>query len=348
MNPTLSLSALALATLLSLSPPTPTSSAPTLPLDHSALDAFLKAHVKPNGLVDYLAVRRPENMAPLNAYLDAMSKVDDLSLPHDERLALYCNLYNAVMIKIVAERYRVGFMPSENNFRIFKEPTVRLGVRDGNVGNELGRTISLDDLEHDLIRKRTPDPRIHAAVVCAALDCPELIPEAYTSAQLNAQLQDRMTRWLTSPIHTPINPTTKTIHPSGLFLTYAADFGGKDALDPYIRKFLPPPHNSPETTTYQIVFRSAYNWTPNLAPPAQPHIYITTPSANLTDKPDSDPTAKLITRAGLGTVHKVLSETPTHLQIEHPRLTTPPQPPLWLPKSATSPLPPLPPPFAQP
>jgi len=324
-----------IVSLLALLSLASTAAPPPQAIDHSALDAFLKVHVKPNGLVDYLAVRRPENLAQLNTYLDAMAKVDDLSLPRDERLALYCNLYNAVMIKIVAERYRLGFMPSENNFRIFKEPTVRLGGRDGNVGNELGRTISLDDLEHDLIRKRTLDPRIHAAVVCAAMDCPELIPEAYTPEKLDAQLQDRMTRWLTSPVHTPIDHAAKTVRPSGLFNTYNADFGGKDGAEQYIRKFLPP-----DTSTYKIEFRRAYDWTPNIAPPspADRYIYVSTPKANLFDKPDG----ALVTRAGMGTVHKVLSDSGAYLQIEHPRLTTPPQPPLFIPTSSTSLYPPAP------
>jgi hypothetical protein len=277
------------------------------------LDRFLKAHVKAGGLVDYLAVRRPEVMGELDAYLDAMAKVDDLALPEDERLALYCNLYNAVMIKVVAERYRAGFMPSENGFRIFKEPVVRLGVRDGAVGNEKGRVVSLDDLEHDLIRKRTLDPRIHAGVVCGAMDCPELVPEAYTGARVREQLEARMRGWLNSPVHTPVDREAKVVRPSGLFVTYAADFGGREKVEEYIRGYLPE-----EVRGYRIEFRTAYDWRANIAVPAEKHVYVTVPSADLVARPGGE----RVTRAGLGSVHRVVSEGEgEYVQIEHPRRT---------------------------
>lgn len=285
-------------------------------LDHSVLDRFLKEHVRAGGMVDYLAVRRPEVMAELDAYLDEMAKVDDLALPEDERLALYCNLYNAVMIKVVAERYRVGFMPSEDGFRIFKEPVVRLGVRDGDVGNEKGRLISLDDLEHDLIRKRTLDPRIHAGIVCGAMDCPELVPEAYTGARVREQLEARMRAWLNSPVHTPVDHGAGVVRPSGLFVTYAADFGGREKVEEYIRGYLPE-----AVRGYRIEFRRAYDWRANVAKPTEGgrrYVYVSGAVAFLYDKPETEG-GVLVTRGGLGQVLRVVEERDGGFVVEHPR-----------------------------
>jgi hypothetical protein len=272
-------------------------------MDHGVLDAFLKRHVKPGGLVDYLSVRRPEHLAELQKYLDAAEKVDDLALPPDERLALYCNLYNAVMIKVMAGRYRVGLLASEDNFRIFKEPVFKLG-------GEKPRWLSLYDLEHDLIRKQVPDPRIHAAIVCGAMDCPELIPEAYTASRVREQLQDRMTRWLNSPVHTPVDREAKVVRPSGLFLTYAVDFGGREKVEDYIRGFLPA-----EVRGFRIEFRKAYDWTPNMAAPGDGrYVYVTAPVAKLFEEG-----GELSTRVGLGAVLRVLDEVDGGWKVEHPR-----------------------------
>src|SRR5690606_22980200 len=110
--------------------------------DHAALDRILRAHVKV-GLVDYQAIRDGERAA-LKAYLDALAELDPATLERDEQLAFYINLYNATMIQTVVERLGDDYSVSNEEFKVFKEPLVRVG----------GKTISLDTLEHEIIRKQ--------------------------------------------------------------------------------------------------------------------------------------------------------------------------------------------------
>lgn len=291
------------------------------PIDHSALDAFLKAHVKPGGLVDYLSVRRPDELAKLDAYLAEMAKVDDEKLSPDERLALYCNLYNAVMIRAVATRYRVGFRPSENAFRIFKEDLVRLN----------GKVVSLDHLEHTLMRKVhfADEPRLHAGIVCAAMSCPELIPEGYTGARVREQLEDRMRRWVNDPRLSPADPATKAVSVSRLFVTYGADFGpDRPAVEAYVRRYL-----RDEVKDYRIEFQTFYDWTPNIAPPPPPpsaerYVWVTTVAADLF----ADRGKPRTTVTGLGAIHRVVGEEGEWLRIENPNFNGPE---LWIRGSET-------------
>lgn len=196
------------------------------PFDHSQWEAVLQATVKA-GKVDYAAVR--DRYAPqLDAYLDKVADTDADALPRDEQLALYVNLYNASMMKAVAARYTPWYSVTDKHFAIFTEPLVRVSHK----------TISLDDLEHGILRARFKDPRVHAALVCAGLSCPPLWDHAYTGPAIDAQLDRTMRDWLANPAHNRVDPARKHLTLSKIFLWYAADFGGPDKLAAFAGKYL--------------------------------------------------------------------------------------------------------------
>ncbi len=186
------------------------------------LDGLLSEIVQ-NQRVDYdLAKRR--YLGSLNAVLDLSEKIDPAQLKEKEALAFYINLYNATMIKAVLDRGGVTFKPSDNDFQVFKDKIVRL--KSGKV--------SLNDLENEIIRKQFNDPRIHAALVCAAVSCPPLIDRAYTAENLDELLDRNVKAWLTDPARNVIDDTNKTLKLSQIFDWYAVDFGGKQNLAKWV------------------------------------------------------------------------------------------------------------------
>jgi len=212
------------------------------PFDHSPFDRILKKHVH-DERVDYRAIRR-DHRGELVAYLGTLAQLDPGPLARDEQLALYINLYNATMILAVIDRYRPGYTPSEKNFSVFGEPLVRVG----------GRVVSLNDLEHKIIRPTFKDPRIHAALVCAARSCPPLLPRAYRGDDLDGVLDANMRRFVTDHSRNQVDRRGKKLRLSPIFQWYADDFGGEANLAAYVDRYHPD-----EVSGFSVSFLD-YSW----------------------------------------------------------------------------------------
>ncbi len=248
---------------MSLALLSPTQIGPGAPFDHSPWDALLRAHVR-SGRVDYDAFQAAPQF---RAYLAALERADVEALSEPERLAFWLNVYNAFTVELIV---RHGERESIRNINKtlgliaakgpWKEPLVRAA----------GQTLTLDDVEHEIVRKRFREPRIHFALVCAALSCPPLRPEAYTGARLEAQL-DEQTRLfvLATPAANRVDPATRTLHLSPIFDWYRADFGGSDAA---LGRFLAPYHAGAARELLRSgAFRIAwtpYDWSLNAVPRA--------------------------------------------------------------------------------
>ncbi|MFG0250868.1 MAG: DUF547 domain-containing protein [Phycisphaeraceae bacterium JB051] len=214
---------------------------------HASFDKLLKTYVH-NGLVDYVSLRG-EAMPQLNGYLDAMAQLDMTSLTRDQQLAAYINIYNATMLKAVCDRYVPGYSPSNDNFKVFKDPLVRL--KSG--------TVSLNDLENKIIRPTFKDPRIHVALVCGAVSCPPLIDSAYTAAMLDRTLEANLKRWITNdPSRNRINTDRRTVYLSRIFDWYAVDFGGSANVLKYVDM-----HHPDRLKGFAVKYLE-YDWTLNI------------------------------------------------------------------------------------
>ncbi|HET7746574.1 MAG TPA: DUF547 domain-containing protein [Vicinamibacteria bacterium] len=210
--------------------------AASLSFDHSAFDALLKKHVTPAGLVDYDAFgRAPE----FKRYLKDLAAARPDALPPREQLALWINAYNAYTIELVnAHGERESIRNINKTLGVYRgkgpwqEPIARVG----------GRALTLDEIEHGIIRKRFAEPRIHFALVCAAMGCPELRREAYTGERLSAQLDDQARAFiLRSPRRNRVDVAARTVHVSPIFTWYREDFGGDDAaIGRYLARYFPP------------------------------------------------------------------------------------------------------------
>jgi thioredoxin reductase/polyferredoxin len=219
-------------------------------VDHGALDAMFKQHVR-DGLVDYLVLRR--QYRELVDYLDTLAKVDPAGLAQPDRLAFYINLYNASMVRAVMERFRDGYSPADENYRVFKDKFITLG----------SQTLSLDDIEHQIIRKQFAEPRIHVALVCAAESCPPLLSRAYAGGDLDAVLEANMRRFVNDPQRNTIDRAGKSMALSQLFNWYGDDFGGAQGVKQYVDRY----HDA-DVSGYTVTWRE-YGWKLNLTAPAE-------------------------------------------------------------------------------
>jgi len=145
--------------------------------DHSTFDSLLHRYVDADGWVDYSGLKKEE--AKLDTYLKAIRAASFDSLGRDEKLALLINAYNAFTLKLIIEN-----QPIESIQDI--PAAERWDAVRWNVG---GKTWSLTQIEHEQIRPKFVEPRIHFALVCAAVGCPPLRNEVYTAARLEEQLE---------------------------------------------------------------------------------------------------------------------------------------------------------------
>ena len=230
-------------------------------VDHSAFDRLLKAHVV-NGLVDYDAFKADPAFA---VYLKLLAATNPAALPRNEQLALWINAYNAYTIQLILkhdERESIRNVNKSLGFLKFKGPWSEAFAVVG------GKTYTLDDIEQRTIRPTFKEPRIHFALVCAAIGCPPLRNEAYTGARVDAQLQDQAVTFLTkTPTKNRVDVASKTLYRSQVFSfsDYMKDFGGSEAaVGRYIAKFYPA---GPERTLLEsgdfTVVKTDYDWSLN-------------------------------------------------------------------------------------
>ncbi len=194
-------------------------------VDHSAFDALLHRHVV-SGMVDYDAFAAA---AEFPGYLKLLARTDPATLPRDERLAFWINAYNAYTIALINKHgERKSIRNINRSLGLFKG----LGPWKEKFAVVGGTAYGLDHIEQHIIRPEFGEPRIHFALVCAAVGCPPLRSEAYVAARLEAQLDDQAKIFLRqSPEKNRVDVATQTVYVSNIFSfnDYEKDFGGSKA-----------------------------------------------------------------------------------------------------------------------
>ncbi len=229
-------------------------------VDHSAFDRLLRQHVSDNGRVNYEAFAASRTF---EGYLDALNCTIVEPLPEPDRLALWINAYNA---------YTIALIIKHDERKSIRNINKTLGVIKGfgpwreSFARVARRVYTLDEIEHDVIRETFDEPRIHFALVCAAVSCPPLRREAYAGDRLDAQLSDQASRFLVhSPAKNRIDVRRRTVYLSPIFKWYREDFPeGTAALGKYLARFYPP--GSPRDLLLSGDFRieyTKYDWSLN-------------------------------------------------------------------------------------
>lgn len=180
--------------------------------DHARFDALLHKRVSDGGWIDYAAIKT--NPVELDAYIAAIGSAPIETLGRDERLALLINAYNAFTLRLIIDHYplkSIKDIPAAERW-------------DAKRWNIAGKTYSLNQIEHELIRPNFAEPRIHFALVCAAIGCPPLRNEAYVGSRLEQQLADQAKyvhsheRWFR------VHPERNEVELTALYDWYASDF----------------------------------------------------------------------------------------------------------------------------
>ncbi|MHC4444023.1 MAG: DUF547 domain-containing protein [Planctomycetota bacterium] len=192
-------------------------------VDHKLWDYLLKRYLK-KGLVDYHGLGEDELF---RIYLQQLSKARPEKLSADsDRLALLCNAYNALVVSGVI-RHRITERVTDfklKGVQFFDVAEYRLA----------GKMVSLNHIEHKMIRARHKDPRVHMALVCAAQSCPSLRVEAYTGRRLDKQLEEQARLFANNPQHVGYDTKNKTLHLNPILKWFGRDF---DSAGGYL-KFL--------------------------------------------------------------------------------------------------------------
>lgn len=228
--------------------------------DHADFNTLLAAHVR-QGLVDYDAFGDDPKFA---GYLERLAAFDPATLGRDDQLAFWINAYNAYTIQLInkhEERKSIRNINKTLFLKAYGPWKEKLAV----VG---GTAYGLDQIEQDIIRPTYKEPRIHFALVCAAIGCPPLRSEAFVGSRLEAQLQSQGEIFLRqSPAKNRVDVASKRVYLSQVFKfrDYKNDFGGTDAaVGRYVAQWYPAGAERTllESGEFKIVWTD-YDWSLN-------------------------------------------------------------------------------------
>lgn len=183
-------------------------------VDHSLYAALLKANVS-GGVVDYKGFK--DNEARLDEYLAMLERVDVNGLDHHEQFAFYINAYNAWTIKLILGGYP-GLASIKDLGSLIQSPWKKKICRIN------GKVLSLDHIEHQILRPVFKDPRVHFAINCASKSCPALSSEPYTGRELSDQLDASARAFINDSRHNRVEGGV--LYVSSIFDWFSEDFKG--------------------------------------------------------------------------------------------------------------------------
>ena len=191
-------------------------------INHEIWADLLEKYIKPDG-VDYTGFKTEEDR--LDQYLKVLEDTDPEKLSRNEQYAYYINAYNAWTIKLILSGYP-GVKSIKDFGTIFKSPWEKKWVRIN------GKVITLDDVEHNILRPRFKDPRVHFAINCSAASCPPLRPEPYLGHTLDQQLDDSTRSFVNDSNSYRLEGST--LYVSRIFKWFSEDFN-ENALEFYLQ-----------------------------------------------------------------------------------------------------------------
>lgn len=203
-----------------------TSKAPGGVFSLDDYSSVLAAYVDDDGMVDYRGLKA--NRAKLDSFAASAGALDPKAFEDwsdEQKIAFWINAYNGFTLIAIIDNY-----PIKSTFlgrRLYPGNSIRQidGVWDELKFRIMGREMTLDEIEHENLRRLFNEPRIHVALVCAAMGCPPLRNEPFTGERLDAQLDDQTRRFLGNPSKFGIDRGNKQVYFSSIFKWFGEDFG---------------------------------------------------------------------------------------------------------------------------
>jgi hypothetical protein len=186
-------------------------------------------------LVNY--ARLEQDDSKLRSYLRQLCKVDTSTMSAQEKIAMYCNAYNALITL-----YVVHFKPPDSILQLSDRDGFGGKVWSAKLGTVANQKVSLDTIEHDIVRATLTGEvgvkgRIHACFVCASLSCPDLQMVPFEGSTLVDQLSDGVRAWLSNPTKNP-GPDGGKLRLSKIFDWYGGDFVAADgSVQKFVKKY---------------------------------------------------------------------------------------------------------------
>ena len=189
------------------------------PFRYDAWTTLLGAIVTPEGKVDYAQLG--ERRALLDRFVAELGAASPESAPdrfptEEDRLAYWLNAYNAFTLHAILAEYPITSVWKTRTGRFFQQRRHVAG----------GRALSLDDIEHEILRGGFGEPRFHFALNCGSNGCPPMRPSAYEGAGLRETLRAAAATFLGSEWNCRVDHAARRILVSRIFKMYAEDFAG--------------------------------------------------------------------------------------------------------------------------
>lgn len=241
----LKLTTLAMVVLLN------TASAQTVTFDHGKFDRLLQTSVI-NGLVNYKALNA--NGSDLDIYLKQLEQVDPKDFNNwtkNAKMAFWINAYNGITIHGILRNYPIkwgGFFAK----RRFPQNSIRQIGKfwDTVFTKTMGKELTLNQIEHDILRKQFKNPLIHFVIVCASIGCPVLENKVFLAEDLDARLEKAAFDFINDPEKVRLDKKNKIFYLSAIFDWYKEDFQASAESDQLLKKY-----NKKERGTVGFIIR---------------------------------------------------------------------------------------------
>ncbi len=213
----------------------------------SIFNNLLQTHVSNNGIVDYKSFKADE--AKLDSFISYLEKTSPESTwSENKQKAFWINAYNAYTIKLILENY-----PLKSIMDIKKDGKTAWKIPFAKVG---GKTYTLDHIEHEILRKKLFDPKIHVGVNCASGSCPKLGNIAFTEENVDAELTKLMKAFVNDPTRNKIGK--KKVQISEIFNWFKGDFTKNGSVIDYLNKY-----SNTEIKSNAKINHLKYDWSLN-------------------------------------------------------------------------------------
>ncbi len=237
--------------------------ASTTSVDHRTWDALLGKYLStsdPSGinLFRYGAVTTLDRTA-LEMYLDELQAVKVSALNRAEQIAYWINLYNVLTVNTVLGHYPVNSIKDID----ISPGLFANGPWDAKLIIIENVKVSLNDIEHRILRPIWRDPRIHYAVNCAAIGCPDLQDRAYVPEELDQMLDEAAVQFINHPRGAAIDQKDRLVL-SSIYKWFGEDFGDDlDEILEHIRGYALDELKEKIPTGERIKVKYRYDWSLN-------------------------------------------------------------------------------------
>ncbi|PSB07526.1 DUF547 domain-containing protein [Pleurocapsa sp. CCALA 161] len=236
------------------------------PLNYQDYAEVLQNYVDASGRIDYEQLQNNrQKLDKFNAAIGSVPPNTYKSWTDQQKIAFLINAYNSLTLEAIVDNY-----PTES---IRDIP----GVWDRKKFRVIGQEMTLNEIEHEILRKQFNEPRIHMALVCASSGCPKLRTEPYSGEKLSAQLDEQTKTFLAIPDNFRIDRDSERVYVSSIFKWFGKDFeksyskeenfdnlnGKETAFINFISQYLSPTEQEYLTQGVYKVSYLDYDWSLN-------------------------------------------------------------------------------------